>query len=162
LIGYEPHGKIFQNTGIIENDQNLWLHPPRSRFFKILELCPFPYVKFASAELEWKDSLRISSNWQDARWAKWEGELKVGLTYANIGYETVETRLGEVRCLVTESTAVSDVGTSFLTTYFHSDLGFVKLEYEILNRYRVLLELVEIKEFGKIQSPQDYIMKKMR
>ncbi|MEM6642611.1 MAG: hypothetical protein AAF616_06500 [Bacteroidota bacterium] len=48
IIAYEPQGKTFQNTGIVENDQNIWLHPPRSSFFRILEICPFPYVRFWS------------------------------------------------------------------------------------------------------------------
>ncbi len=32
-------------TGAIENKMNVWIHPPRSNFFKILELNPFPYIK---------------------------------------------------------------------------------------------------------------------
>jgi len=30
-------------TGVIDNNKNLWLHPPRSYTFKILELNPFPF-----------------------------------------------------------------------------------------------------------------------
>jgi hypothetical protein len=36
------------------------------------------------------------------------------------------------------------------------------MEYEILGRYKVRLELVEIEEFGEILSPEDYLIKKRR
>jgi hypothetical protein len=162
IIGFEPQGKTFQNTGIVENAQNIWLHPPRSRFFKILELCPFPYVKLSSDDLEWKDKIKIDQKWQDRRWATWEGDQTIDLNYVNKGFKNIETHLGEFSCLITKSTAKSTVGESFLTTYFNSELGFVKMEYEILGRYKVRLELVEIEEFGEILSPEDYLIKKRR
>ncbi|WMN07800.1 hypothetical protein QYS48_29915 [Marivirga arenosa] len=162
IIGFEPQGKTFQNTGIVENAQNIWLHPPRSNFFKILELCPFPYVKFSSADLKWQDKIKIDQKWQDSRWATWEGDQTIDLIYANKGFKNIASHLGEFRCLITKSTAKSTFGESILTTYFNSEVGFVKMEYEILGRYTVLLELVEIKEFGEILSPEDYLIKKRR
>jgi len=162
IIGYEPHGRTFQNTGIVENDQNIWLHPPRSRFFRLLELCPFPYVKRSSANFEWKDKLRVDQKWQDKRWATWEGQQVIDLTYKNKGFKNIETSFGEFRCLITESKGTSIIGEAFLTTYFDSDLGFVKMEYEVLDKYKVLFQLVEIVEFGEVKSPEDYMMKKGR
>jgi hypothetical protein len=32
-------------TGLIENEKNIWMHPPRTDFFQILEINPFPYIK---------------------------------------------------------------------------------------------------------------------
>lgn len=162
IIGYEPSGRIFQNTGIVENFQNIWLHPPRSLFFQILELCPFPYVKLASDSLEWKEQIKISEKWQDERWATWEDDLVLDLAYKNKGFKDIETSRGKIRSLITESKAKSAVGDAFLTTYFNSELGFVKMEYDILDKYIVLFELVEIEEFGEIKSPEDYLMKKRR
>ncbi len=34
-----------EGTGLIENDKNIWVHPPRSRMFSILELNPFPFIQ---------------------------------------------------------------------------------------------------------------------
>ncbi|MEO1054960.1 MAG: hypothetical protein AAFX87_30280 [Bacteroidota bacterium] len=162
IIAFEPNGRTFQNTGIVENDQNIWLHPPRSRFFKVLELCPFPYVRLSSDSLAWTDKLSISQRWQDERWATWEGEQVLDLTYKNEGFENIETNLGEIRCLITKSKAKSTIGETFLTTYFNSKLGFVKMEYDILGKYKVIFQLAETKEFGEIQSPQDYMIKNRR
>ncbi|MDW9379144.1 hypothetical protein [Chryseobacterium sp. JV558] len=34
-----------EETGAIENEMNVWIHPPRNNFFEILEINPFPYIK---------------------------------------------------------------------------------------------------------------------
>ena len=33
-------------TGLIENERNIWFHPPREYLFQILELNPYPYIKY--------------------------------------------------------------------------------------------------------------------
>lgn len=38
--------KNYSTSGVIENEANIWIHPPRDGLFKILELNPFPFVKF--------------------------------------------------------------------------------------------------------------------
>ncbi|MFP3632484.1 hypothetical protein SB776_38415, partial [Burkholderia sp. SIMBA_045] len=49
-ISYEyimKNGEPFtmETTGAVENEMNVWIHPPRGSFFEILELNPFPYIK---------------------------------------------------------------------------------------------------------------------
>ncbi len=36
--------KGFSMSGAIENEANVWIHPPRDKYFRILELNPFPYI----------------------------------------------------------------------------------------------------------------------
>jgi len=36
---------MFSMSGTIENEGNVWIHPPRDNYFKIIELNPFPYIK---------------------------------------------------------------------------------------------------------------------
>lgn len=58
----------FSMSGVIENEGNIWMHPPRDQYFKILELNPFPYIK-APYEVgtQWNCKLQIGGQWGDKR-----------------------------------------------------------------------------------------------
>ncbi len=47
IINYNYFGKVGvgETTGLVENERNIWMHPPRERFFMITEINPFPYIK---------------------------------------------------------------------------------------------------------------------
>lgn len=36
---------MLSGSGLIENEKNIWLHPPRNDLFRILELNPFPFIQ---------------------------------------------------------------------------------------------------------------------
>lgn len=38
-------GNEYSMSGAIENEGNVWIHPPREKYFRILELNPFPILK---------------------------------------------------------------------------------------------------------------------
>ena len=62
---------------------NIWLHPPREGLFKILEINPFPYIKYPleiGNSWEW-DFLEPGSNWGDERWLTWNGTLDILCEY---------------------------------------------------------------------------------
>lgn len=51
----------FERTGIIENEMNTWLHPPRSNTFHILQLNAFPfYIKSESVKKRWSWELECT------------------------------------------------------------------------------------------------------
>ena len=41
-----PYKDRVESTGIIENDKKVWIHPPRSGEFALLEYFPFPELQF--------------------------------------------------------------------------------------------------------------------
>ena len=66
-----------ETTGAIENEMNVWIHPPRNNFFRILELNPFPYIKAPyKIGTKWKWKLKIGDSWSDKRWKEWKGEIE--------------------------------------------------------------------------------------
>ena len=76
LIGLDPVPRANEWTGLIENRHNVWLHPPRSYLFRILELNPYPYVKYPLVVgKQWQDSMRIGDHWADSRWKVWTGRI---------------------------------------------------------------------------------------
>lgn len=137
-------GIPFTMSGVIENEANIWVHPPREHYFNILELNPFPYIK-APYEIgtQWKWKLQIGSQWGDDRWKTWEGNIENNYRYEITDKIKLQTNFGEIECLVIESTAESTLGKTHLTSYFNANYGFVKLNYTNIDGSRTHLELSE-------------------
>lgn len=131
-------------SGAIENEKNVWIHPPRDKYFRILELNPFPFIK-APYEIgnSWKWKLGIGSSWGDERWKTWEGNIENQYTYEITGKEILETNFGKIECLIITSSASSDIGETKLTAYFNEDYGFIRLFYTNIDGSKTNLELIE-------------------
>lgn len=134
-------------TGVIENEKNVWSHPPRQFLFMILELNPFPFIQ-APYEIgnTWGWSLLIGNSWDDQRWKTWEGNIRNDYQYEITGQETITTEAGSFDCYVVESKARSSLGETYLTSWFNEEAGFVKLEYVNIDGTEFELELIEIQK----------------
>lgn len=144
-IKYQLNGQnSYSTTGVIENEANTWIHPPRQSYFRILELNPFPYIK-APYEIgtTWGWSLNIGSGWGDKRWKTWEGGITNAYTYEITGYQKIDTPLGSLECHVIDSKASSTIGETYLKAYFNETYGFVILDYTNIDGSKTKLELVE-------------------
>ncbi|MCA0151679.1 hypothetical protein [Winogradskyella vincentii] len=136
----------YSTSGAIENEANIWIHPPRDRYFEILELNPFPYIKLpAKIGDSWTWNLRIGDGWSDHRWKVWEGQIENNYEYKITDKRNISTEFGKLKCLVVESNAKSRIGETKLTSYFHNKYGFVKLEYTNIDGSKTILELVNFK-----------------
>ncbi len=137
----------YSMSGIIENEANIWMHPPRDQYFRILELNPFPYIKAPyKVGTKWNWNLQIGSQWGDKRWKTWEGTIDNKYDYEITAKKTISTPFGDLECLVVESTAKSNLGKTSLTAYFHQKYGFVKLDYTNIDQSKTLLELTKHSE----------------
>lgn len=149
-ISYEylmHNGKSFgrEVTGAIENDMNIWIHPPRSNFFRILELNPFPYIK-APYEVgtNWNWKLKIGDHWSDKRWLEWKGGIENNYDYKITEKKNILTKLGNIDCYIIEANAKSKIGETELISYFNSEFGFVKLEYKNIDGTKTVIEIEKI------------------
>lgn len=131
-------------SGAIENENNVWIHPPRDRYFRILELNPFPFIK-APYEIgnSWEWWLSIGSQWGDERWKTWEGGIENQYYYEITEKETIDTKFGKLECLIIKSSATSELGETKLTSYFNEKYGFIKLNYINIDGSKTNLELIE-------------------
>ena len=149
IIGYayptatNYEGTIHSASGVIENKANIWMHPPRDKYFEILELNPFPFIK-APYKIgnTWKWTLTIGDHWADGRWKLWTGKIQNEYKYEIVDLKTITTALGELDCFVINSVASSRIGTSKLKSYFNKIYGFVRLEYENIDGSKTNLELI--------------------
>ena len=139
--------KFSSATGLIENEKNIWAHPPRDRFFRILEINPFPFIQ-APYEIgnKWNWALKIGSFWGDERWKTWEGSIENKYEYEIVDKKKIKTEVGELECYIVQSTATSAIGQTHLTAYFNMELGFVKLDYTNIDSTKTILELVQFEK----------------
>jgi len=136
----------YSTSGAIENEANIWIHPPRSQYFEILELNPFPYIKFPPKIGEsWTWKLTIGDGWSDHRWKVWQGQIENLYKYTITDKTEISTPLGQLNCFVVKSSAISRIGSTALTSYFHPKYGFVKLDYTNIDGSKTILELINFK-----------------
>lgn len=141
-----PNPTFRVSTGLVENEKNIWFHPPRFGFLKALETSPFPYIKLnEQIGYKWSDEMLISEYWSDKRWGVWKGKLLLKYNYEIIGQEVMETKLGSLNVTKVYATASSEIGKSSLVSYFNEKYGFIKFEYTLFNDNKIILELKEVK-----------------
>lgn len=146
-ISYEylmPNGQSITNeiTGAIENDMNVWIHPPRSHFFRILALNPFPYIKAPyKIGTKWNWKLKIGDSWSDKRWLEWKGGIENNYDYEIKDKKNISTKLGNLECYIVYSKAKSRIGETELISYYNFKFGFVILEYKNIDGTKTVLEL---------------------
>jgi hypothetical protein len=132
-------------AGVIEDDSTLWSHPPREGEYRILELSPYPYLKFPLVKgKHWTDSLAVGEWYGNPAWAVWKGDMLVKSKYVVQGQQQLQTPFGTLSCWVIQATATCAKGTSTLETWYHPQYGFVRLNYETINHKILDLGLVRV------------------
>jgi hypothetical protein len=146
MMNNEKKAPFSESTGLIENSMNIWLHPPRTDLFEILELNPFPFIqKPYKKGNKWEWSLGIGDFWGDARWKTWEGSITNQYKYVITDTNSlVQTPLGALTCYKIKATAKSRIGKTHLIAYFNKTYGFVKLEYTNIDKSTITILLNDV------------------
>lgn len=138
-------------TGVIDNSKNIFIHPPRSFTFKILQLNPFPIYYLDEKINKWSWDLIIGGNHNlDNRWIDYSGDLNVKYEYLREKDEILNTPMGKISCKVVKATASAEYSNklfkTYLKSYYNSEFGFVKLDYNNINGSKIVIDLIEIKK----------------
>lgn len=137
--------EYWEGTGVIENKKNLWVHPPRNKFFDILSINPFPYIKTPyKINNSWTWELSLGDHHSDRRWLFWEGRNLHTYKYTITAKVSLKTKLGDLKCYVVESESNSKIGTTRLTAYFNKKYGFVKLDYTNIDGTKTVMDLAKV------------------
>ena len=135
-------GNMKESTGLVDNKHNVWLHPPRTFLFHVLELNPYPYIKYPLAiGRQWQDSMSIGDHWSDPRWKVWKGRIVNKYAYEVKGRTSVSVEGKQIPCWIIESSAKSSIGDTQLQSYFNEEYGFVKLDYTNIDGSKIILKL---------------------
>ncbi len=131
-------------TGMVENAKNIWMNPPRSKQFRILELNPAPFVQAPYAVgNKWAWTKMIGSFWSDERWAEWDGNLINTYQYEITDFKTVNTQFGELECYEITAKAQNELGNTAMVALFNPDFGFVEMNYTNIDGSKIVMQLKE-------------------
>ncbi|WP_271785131.1 hypothetical protein [Aquimarina algiphila] len=132
-------------SGIIENEKNVWMHPPRDKYFRILELNPFPYMQTPfEVGNTWKWNLEIGDSWADKRWLTWKGGIENKYVYEITDKKKIHTVFGTLECYTIDATATSRLGETKLTSFFNTEYGFIELLYTNIDGSKTKLQLDKV------------------
>ncbi len=133
-------------TGLVENKDNIWIHPPRANLFNILELSPFPFVKLPlSLDKTWFSAIGITKKWYKilSHEGDWQGLFYHKAEYRVIDHKNITTQAGKIDCWIIQAKAESELGKTTSLFYFNEKYGFVKLAYENFDGSNLTFELIE-------------------
>lgn len=140
-----PPKSSYNSTGLVENDKNVWMHPPREDLFRILELNPFPFIKKPyEVGTTWNWGLTFGDNWSSEKWKIWTGDVESLSTYTITGKEYLFFDNKKIECHIIEARAKSRLGETYLKAYFNEEFGFVSLEYENIDKSQIIIKLEKI------------------
>lgn len=141
--GQEVDQKDTHNA--VENAANVWLPQPRFKLFRLLELSPFPLIRTPYEKgKSWQWAHDIDEWWSDSRWGIWGGNVHNVCDYKITGKETLQTPFGALECWVVIGNTASNLGKSTIKAYFNENYGFVKMEYENVNKSKLVQTLEKI------------------
>jgi len=127
--------------GVIENIEQVWMHPIRINQYKFTEIAPFPQVQLPLKKgKKWGNPIRI-----DEGWGEWNG-LTIESTYKITGQTTFKLNDLKIDCWIIKSVAKCHLGESKLTTYFNEEFGFVKMVYQNYVNEKLVFELKNMEE----------------
>jgi len=135
-------------SGIEESDTAIWIHPPRTDLYRKLELSPFPMVKYPlEVGNKWTWSLLVGNHYSikgHAEWADTTNEKFVS-NYRITQKAPLSTKLGEISCFEISSFTESNFEQTELKAHFSTDYGFVRLDYQNIDKGRMTFELIQVK-----------------
>ncbi len=142
-VGAEVDSKDINS--LVENAGNVWLPQPHFKLFRLLELNPFPFIQMPlEIGHKWQWTHDISEWWSDPQWGSWGGNVRNVCDYEIIGKEILQTPLGTLDCWIVQGKTASNLGKSAIKAYFHEQYGFVKMEYENVNKSKLVQELEKV------------------
>jgi hypothetical protein len=148
-------------ANVVENEKNIWLVPPRVKLFEILEINPFPFVMHpckVGKKWTWKED--VGSQWESTQWKTWEGRLSIDYKYKISNEELIKTPMGDIMCFKINSTAISKLGSSSLTSYFNQTYGFVKWDFINIDKSQIIFDLIKVDYVENLKA-KDYTPKLM-
>ncbi|MDH5608557.1 MAG: hypothetical protein OEY56_03680 [Cyclobacteriaceae bacterium] len=132
--------KQMSRTGIIETDEQVWMHPILDNHYAFTYVAPYPKVMLPLAQGKtWKGGLYVSFGWGD-----WDYN-EVEYTYEVLEQTKIETPFRTFEnCWHVQSHAVASFGNSQHDFWFDEEFGFVKMQYLNYKGQLLIFELEQV------------------
>ena len=133
----------YDTTGVIENEEEVWIHPIRNNEFFKTELAPFPKVLYPISNKTMKEKgnskIMILNNWGTYTGSYTENAYQyIGETERNYG------SVGKLTCHKFTAEAYNNFhGISTIEYFFSEDLGFVEMNYITYDKDKIQFVIEE-------------------
>lgn len=122
------------NEGIIENEEEIWIHPMRTNQYKFTEVAPFPEIRLPlEIGKEWESSLNIKDGW-----GEWSNKTCTNI-YKVIRKDSFNLNNNQILSWIVTAKSECPFGESKLEYQFNEKYGFLELKY--LNYQKEILEI---------------------
>ncbi len=131
-------------TGVIENEEQVWMHPFRSNQYSFTEVAPFPEIILpAQIGTKWTSEIQIGQGWGDWENTTWKHKYKI------VEQATRTYPFGSLDNCIKISAISSNkkFGKSKLDLWYHESYGFVEFNYQNYEgqQLSIVLEGTEMK-----------------
>lgn len=133
--------EVEQTTGIVEDKNKIWLHPPRFEdYYDYTEYSAFPEIKKpVSVGEKWNTTLMLGT------YATKESGSKLNVTYKIESVDTIQIN-PTIRKVIILGQGTSGLGKYVNLITFTDELGFTKMNYTKDNGERLVIKLIEKKD----------------
>ncbi len=132
------------STGIYEEEDAIWMHPPREDEFAILEYSPFPYIRFpVSAYMSWKRDFTPGRNWINKKYGI-QAESVLKFDYKNSGTDSFRYKNRVLECWKIDAESVNLKSKTRFSGLFNSEYGFVRMMFQNIDKSVIILELDQV------------------
>lgn len=140
------------STGIYEEDDRIWLHPPRQNQFSILEYSPFPDIRFpVSKNMNWKRDFIPGKNWINKKYDVKENDI-LKFNYRNIGVVVYNYKNFNLKCWEINAESINLKNRTSFSGLFNSEYGFIKMIFTNIDKSIITLEIRQIQSWDLFQS----------
>lgn len=133
-------------TGIIENEEEVWMHPFRYNEFFKTEIAPFPLVHFPinhETTLAAKSKIAIMRNWGTYSPTMTEQKyFYIGKEKKSYGFTDDELECHRFQAYGHNSKH----GISYLEYFFHEKYGFIEMNYLTYDNDKIKFVIVNVEE----------------
>ena len=131
----------FEETGVIENESSLWMHPFRANQYVYTQMAPFPEVNFENGKIkkEW-----LSNRLNFFSWSSYKGIVKSNYSLGSIiNYNLNDQML--YNCFEINAEGVHNkLGVSYLKTIFNKEYGFLEMNYLFYDKTQIKIKLKKV------------------
>jgi len=153
LIKYDYYNNndrilLGEQTGIVEDSSQLFIHPPRSYAFSLTEFNPFVALRLPlQTGKKWQSFIDFPISY--LRKAKLKNisvadPIHFDFAYEVTGEAQVSTQLGLVTCTVVRAKGTSELGKTTSTFFYNEQYGVVDAVYENIDKSTLRLQLMSI------------------
>jgi len=135
---FNPAKNNNNGSGIISSKEELFLHPQRIDQYTILEICPYPYLRFPLfIGKKWDWDLNVGSQYCPGGAIIWKGNELFKSAYEVADTLRLESGFGKISCYQIHATNNSRFGKSSADFYYSYKYGIVRLLYSPLDHTKI-------------------------